>query len=313
MTALDDGQQTQVAWHDSDRTSVPEGADHQPARSAEPVDRLGAIWNGKWRILLVAVLVALLTLGITALLPRTYSSSVQVALNASPVSGASVTDVTTAGNDLAAQYAQVVSTEVVLQPAAAAVGTTSASLHDRVKATTVASQNVILLTVQARGRDQAQQEATALGNSLVAYVTENGAATADRYRKQIETQLAPLDAQIVAAKRKVDSISSSLAKIDSKTTPQAVSAASARLSSAQQLYSSLNDRRTGLATQATVQAVSLAPQAVVLGPSSAATQVEPRPALYTAIAGLLGLVIAAQLVVTLSERRDRLARARSGR
>ena len=270
-----------------------------------PVDRLGAMWQGRWWILLSALVIAALTLVATMVVPKTFASSVTVRMNASPVSGSSVSDLATASNNLAAQYAQVVTSQAVLQPAAAAAGITPAELSAHTSSTTLASQNIISITVQAGGPAEAQAQADALGASLVDYIKATGAEASKAYSDSVEEQLAPLDDQISAAQKRVAAIAATLANADDGTAPQEVSAASARLGAAQSLLTALSDRRSNLLSQATVQALSLAPRAQVLGPAATANQIEPRPALYTLVAALLGLVIATQLVVTVAERRQR--------
>lgn len=277
-----------------------------------PVDRLDAIWKGKHWILVAAVLAAALTLLATALIPKTFSSSIQVGLNASPVTGSSVSDLATASNSLAAQYAQLVTSEAVLQPAAEATDTTSADLSAQTSSSTLAGQNIVLITVQASNPAQAEARAAALGSSLVDYITTQGRDASEQYSESVVAQLKPLDDQILKVRKQVDAITATLAETDEDTTPQSVSASSARLSSAQSLLTSLTDRRANLVSQATLQSISLAPRAQTLGGASTATQVEPRPALYTLVAAVLGLLIATQVVITAAERRQRRpARARA--
>lgn len=270
-----------------------------------PVDRLDAIWKGKRWILLAALVAAALTLLTTALIPKTFSSSIQVGLNASPVTGSSVSDLATASNSLAAQYAQLVTSEAVLRPAAEATGTTSGQLSTQTSASTLAAQNIVQITVQASDPAQAQARADALGSSLVDYITTQGAAASAQYSDTVVAQLKPLDDQILTVRKRVDAITSTLSKTDEDTAPQSVSASAARLSSAQSLLTSLTDRRSNLVSQATLQSISLAPRAQILGGAAAGIQVEPRPALYTLVAAVLGLVIGTQVVLTAADRRQR--------
>ena len=291
--------------HGAPPSTYPAGPAFPPPAAPASADRLGALWAGRWRILIATLLAALITFAITLVIPQTYSSSAQVGLNASPVTGSSAADLATASNNLAAQFAQVVTSEAVLGPAAAASGTTSVDLSSHTSSGTVASQNIVLITVQAGEPGQATNQANAIANSLIAYVTSQGTKDSENYRKSVSAQLAPLDQQIRLAAKTVATASRALTKANKKTAAQTVSAASARLSSAQSLLTVLTDRRASLAAQATLQSISLAASAQPLGAATPATQVEPRPALYTLIAGLVGLVISSQVVVVAADRRLR--------
>ncbi|MCW2541855.1 MAG: hypothetical protein JWN95_3580 [Frankiales bacterium] len=283
-----------------DRTDVP----------TAPVDRIGALWAGKWIIVLATLAVMAATAVGTRFVPSVYSSDAEVSLAASPTSGGAVSDLVTAGNSLAAQYAQVVVSTPVLQTAAESSGANIEELRSHTSSGTVASQNIVRITVQAASPEAAQRDAQAMANSLVTYIKQQSAAQAKTYGAAIIAQLAPLAKQIDSAQQAVDSARDQLNSAASGTSQLSVSAASASLASAQSLLTTLTDRQAALSAQGSLQGASLTPSAAVLGSPSAATQTQPRPLLYVAIAIVLGFAISAQCVIVAAERRRRLAAAR---
>jgi capsular polysaccharide biosynthesis protein len=272
-----------------------------------PVDRIGALWTAKWWIAGATVVAVLLTLLVSVFVPKVYSSDAQVSLDASPAVGTTAQDLASAANSLAAQYAQLVTSAPVLTPAAAATGIGMESLRSHTSAGTLASQNVIRVTVQAGSRRQAEREAGAVATALVSFVNTQGAAQAKSYSSAIAVQLGPLDQQITTAQAAVTSAVQQIGRAAAAASQPSVSAASALLNSAQSLLSTLVDRRAALAAQASLQSASLAPIAAVLGQPSSAGQVAPRPALYAGITGLLVLVLAAQTAIVATRRRHQHA------
>ena len=286
-------------------------AKSQPPVVPAEADRLGAAWGGKWWILAATVVVLAATYLISQAVPKTYSSSAEVSVSAAPSASGPTSDMVTAGSDLASQYAQFANSSPVAGPAAQLVGMSTTDLESDTTTGTLAGQNVIQVTVQASNATDAEKRATAVADSLVTYIQDSGVAQVKSYNASVNAGTASLDAEIAKAQLAVSVASNALTAAAASTSANAVSAASARLSSAESLLTTLSDRRQQLLTNAALQAATLTPTVVRLGSASPASIVEPKPTLYAGIAGLLALIISTQLVVTLSERRRRLALAES--
>jgi capsular polysaccharide biosynthesis protein len=271
------------------------------------VDRVGALWRAKWWILGATLLVTLATFAIATLVPAVYASTAQVSLSAVPGGSAAPSDLVTAGNDLAAQYAELVKSTPVLAAAAAQTGASVQQLRGHTSAGTPGSQNVIAITVQAASPSAAEREARSVASALVNYVGTTSSDQVAVYSKAVQNQLLPLNAEIAQASAAVDKASADLNGAAQSTNPAQVSAASARLTAAQSLLTTLTDRRAALEITAALQGTGLSPNAQLLGDASAAAKVQPRPVLYAGIAAVIALAVSIQIAIVAAERRRRLA------
>lgn len=297
-----------------DRIASP-GRHHDPRADGElppaplpetplTVDRFDTVWRAKWVILVVAVVLAALTYGVSNLLPPTFQSASLVQVTAINNGVTSQADTVTASNSLAAQYAQYATSGPVIEVAVAHLGTgaAAASLGSRVAAATVANQNLVKITVQASSAAAAQQGADAVASALNAYIGAQGDAAVTSFAQSLQTQLKGLD----------DSISSTRAAAAKASTAAvgapAGSAAITTLNTQETLLSELLIRRETLSSQAASAEVSLRPSSGVVGSAGPGTQVQPNPKLYSVVALIVGLFGAAEVAI-LARRRRLVVRA----
>ncbi|MEN3309584.1 MAG: hypothetical protein V7603_5786 [Micromonosporaceae bacterium] len=285
----------------ADRTAAGRHDSEWQRATETPVDRLGLLWRARWRILTVVVAAVALTTGGTRLVPTVYQSSAQVMIKVPSTSQ----DGVLASSGLAAEYAEVVHAERVIDPAAQALGVRSATLTARISAGTVAGQNLIQVTVQWGSRETARKAADALAASLVAYIDRQTVELAKNYQEAFDAQLAPLDKQIAAVQQRV---------LQARPTGSQPgdSASAVDLTTAQSLLASLIDRRAALAAQSAMQRASLSTQVQVVGPAEAASQVQPRPTVYGIVAAVVALLVSGQVVLALGRRRLTSDRRKNG-
>jgi uncharacterized protein involved in exopolysaccharide biosynthesis len=255
-------------------------------------DRFGLLWHARWRILAVVIAAVALTVGGSFLVPEVYESSAQVMIKVPSVSQ----DGVLASSGLAAQYAEVVRAGSVVEPAAQALAVPSAALAAHTSAGTVGGQNLIQVTVQWGSRETARRAADALAASLVAYIDRQTIALTRSYQEVVDAQLAPLDDRIAIAQERVLQARHTLSKSDN-------GASLSDLTAAQSLLTSLVDRRTTLAVQSALQRASLGTQVQVIAQADQASQVQPKPVVYGAVAAVVALFVSGQVVLAVARRR----------
>jgi|GEM_PF-2643032 len=266
---------------------LPETAQERAAPAASlpgEVDRVGLLWRAKWVVVLVALVAGGAVYAISTQMPATYESSAVLRVAAQrDQSGPSTA--ATASNDLASQYAQLVTSSSTLDGAARALGTNRASLNGKVAGETVAAQNLIRVTSQGDEPAQSAARANAVARSLDGYIRRLGTRQADRYGRALAERLRPLNTSIRSAR-------AALANSSKSDRGEAASLLSSLLVQRSQLQSSSATSQAG--SQPAVDLVSRA---------DPGGQIAPKPQLYAIVAFIVALLLAAQLSVAVLSRR----------
>ena len=266
----------------------------QPAPDSDR--RRGAFW---WIVRLAAAVVAAglaaaAVYVVSAAAPATYESSSTVRVSVQAPTGATDQSVI-ASNDLASQYAQVVSADRVLRSAGRRLTSADADLSGKVSAGTVAAQNLIRLTVEGGNPGQAERRAAAVTQAFVAYLNRLSAESSATYAASVTEKLAPVDANIAEARKALD-----VGTPDAQR--NAASILAGLLVQRQQVLSSL--AQSSAATRPSIQRVTNA---------GAASKVSPKPKLYAAIAFAIVLLLLARLIYVAAGRERRVTAGRSRR
>jgi capsular polysaccharide biosynthesis protein len=137
-----------------------------------------------WIVLLGAVVIALLTYGVSKVIPPTYSSS---AIASVLTGGTDANDTTQGEDNLASQYAQLVDSATVLAAA-------SQEIHASVPTTavsggTVNDQNLISIVATADSATQARARASAVAEAFVRYLNAQSLNEATDFGSQYVRQV----------------------------------------------------------------------------------------------------------------------------
>jgi capsular polysaccharide biosynthesis protein len=243
-------------------------------------DGARAIWRAKWWILLAAIVAGGAAYGACKLMQETFRSSTIVRVSVAP--GSSSQDAIGASNDLSQQYAQLVTSDAVVRRAAAKLKVPAGDLSGQVSSGTVQDQNLVRIEASAHTAPVAIARTEAVADAFRAVVTESNQRQARQYRRTLERPLKPLN----------DNIESLRESIRNASTQER----------ADNLRASLNDLITERTRQQATIDQSVAAVLPAIDPvsrASAASQVQPRPKLYTIGAALIAALVAAQIAVAI--------------
>jgi len=302
-TPVGSGNGTKAGATGTDAGTADLDGDATPGRSVAPtgeIDRISAIWSAKYWIVLGAALVAILVFAVSSVAPAVYSSSATVSITAASTPGGSAQDVALASNDLAAQDAQLVTTDAVLTAASKVVGVPTSTLDSHVSAGTVAAQNLVQITTQASSPHKAQAWAQALAVAFQNFLVLRGRLNSAALQKSVAAQSSTLSTQIASLQAQIAA--------NSGAAP-----GSAQFTELESDENQLTDLVTSKATLTSNTALAIAsqqPNVDVVVAGNAATKVSPHPSLYALIGGLLALLVGCQLAVVLARRRAVRATAR---
>jgi capsular polysaccharide biosynthesis protein len=240
------------------------------------------------------VLIALVSGGATYVvskrIAKTYSSTATVTVTVQPVGGAS--DAATASNDLASQYAQLVTTRAVVDPAASRIDESASDLGAHISAGTVNAQNVINITAQSSTSAGAARRANAVAASFIGFIENANRQQASSYAKAITLQLGGRSA-VAAAEQAVTRATEALNHATAATRP----ADEAQLSAAQTVLATRIANGASSTLSVAENSAAAQPALQLLGPAAAGSVVAPRPTLYALVAFLVAALVAAQLFV----------------
>jgi capsular polysaccharide biosynthesis protein len=272
---------------------------------APPADRWTMLWRAKVWIVLAAVIAGAGTYMLSKKMAPIYSASIVVQVQAPAAAGLNPNEVVLASNNLAAEYAQLSKTAAVIDPAAAQLHIPSSALGAKVTGSVLANQNLIQIGVQSSSRSGSIAGATAVAKSLQTYV--NGSATSSAtidvtLRKQsLDAQIFYLTTEIQVAQ--TDAQAALQAATGTPPGSAALTVANQREAYVTQLSlqrSTLQAQRQGFASAPAQSNGSIIP----VGGASGASQVEPKPTLYAAVALIVAALIVAQLAVFVGTRRQ---------
>jgi capsular polysaccharide biosynthesis protein len=251
-------------------------------------DRGAVLRRWWWLVALIAVIAGALTYAISRVVPPQFSSSATASVN---VTGADPSQNSTAANNIASQYAQYVNAQRVIESASINLsGPDARGLSLAVSGGTVAGQNVVQVKAVGSSAGQAERRASAVMSALTAYVDRLSSQQSSSYTKSALGDLGPINREIRQVTRQL-----------SKESGQAVT--SSRSVTLQQTLSTLVAQRSAATVTIAQNATGGKPSLVPLASAGAGSQVAPRPTLYAAIAFLLALIVASQLIVYVAGRR----------
>jgi O-antigen/teichoic acid export membrane protein len=237
---------------------------------------------GTLALVLVAVLVAAVVYVVSNRTSPTYQSSAVVRVSVQATTGISDPAVT-AANDLASQFAQLASTEPVVNDAASRLGT--GTNLGSITAGTIAAQNLIRISVTGSSASQAKARTTAVAKAFVAYVNRINARQASDYARAVTSKLGPLDREIAAARKRLLS-----ASLEAKR-------------EATVLLSSLIGQEQTVLTTVAQSSAAAQPHVQLVAPGGAAKKTSPKPLLYAGIGLLATVLLLGRLLYMLGVRR----------
>jgi len=210
----------------------------------------------------VSVLAAIAAYGIGHRLPAVYQASGTIRVATATQSGIADSNVT-AENDLASQYAQLVSSGPVVAMTAKALGAPPQALSGTISGSTVGAQNVLEVAATAGTPTGAVQRARAAVSAVALYLTQLTAQFNTAYMISLESRI-----------RNTPILGS---KTPSLSAPAVVAAFA-------------NSRATAL-FQALRDATGNQPAFQIVNDGGSASQTAPKPKLYALVAFLVVLLL----------------------
>jgi capsular polysaccharide biosynthesis protein len=243
-----------------------------------------------WLVLIIAAVSGGATYGISKkAVPAQYSSTATVSVQ---VTGAfDPSQSATGANSIAAQYAQIVSSGIVLQAATKTLAPQDANgLTTSVSGGTVADQNLVQIRATGSSAGQAQRRAAAVVTALTGYVAQTVSRETNAYSAAARQQLRPISDQIQKISRQI-----SRAPLAVLTT--------ARYVALQQTLSTLIAQRSAAEASIAQSSTGGHPSLNLLSSAGPGSIVAPKPALYAGVAFVLALILVSQAVVYFTPRR----------
>jgi hypothetical protein len=221
-------------------------------------------------------------------LPATYESSAQFRVTVPNQAG--LTEATVlASNDLATQYAQLVTASTVINSAARELKVAPSALSGEISGSTVNAQNLVQVTASSDHPGDAQARAAAVAAALRTYIDRINARQSSTYSRNVASGLVPLDQEIALYTKRLNGAS--------ETERQSINLLlGSLLSQRQQVLAST--ARDAAAGRPTLQGVASA---------STATKTTPRPKLYALVALIAAGLISGRIAFLLLRRRGVLA------
>jgi hypothetical protein len=213
-------------------------------------------------------------------LPATYQATTEFLVTVPNQQGISDPTVT-AENDIASQYAQLVSATPVVNAAAKALKVSASTLSGAITGTTVGAENLVQIAATAPNAAQANARAQAAGNAAVAYIQRLTVKSSESYSRSANRTLKGIDGEIAALQRKVKKDSKTQRPIDESTITQ--------------LLGEKYTETASIGNNAAAGETSL--QAIPGGGN--ASQTAPNPKEYGLIGALAALVVALRVVYVL--------------
>lgn len=269
--------------HDLDTRRL--ALNHDRASTDARGDILRRRW---WLILILALAIAAATYAVSSRVPAQFSSTASLSIQ---VKGSNdPNDSVTAANNMASQYAQLVTGASVLQTAAQTLSRSDArGLSTAVSGGTVADQNIVQVRASGSSPGQAQRRASAVVTALGAYVNRISSHATDAYSSTARAQLKPVDAQIAKISAQIASASH-----DTLT--------SGRYVALQATLSTLIAQRSSAEAAIAQNATNGQPTLDLVSAAGSGSQVAPKPKLYAGVAFVLALILVSQAVVFLAPR-----------
>jgi hypothetical protein len=205
-----------------------------------------------------------------------------------------------AANELAAQYAQLASSNSVLERAARSLDISPGSLSGNVTGTPVSQLNLIDISVTADSPGEAARRANAVATALARQIRVTNASQAKAFIARATKPLAATNSEIARVQAQVDEAAASLstAKTANERSRNALV-----LSGSQSLLAQLLTQRNTTMAQLAADAALGQPTITQVTHASGGSRTQPSPEVFAGAGFLAGAIVAGQLFVLGSSRR----------
>lgn len=272
-----------------------------PVAEYRDVSAAGVIWRRLPWIVMFAALVAAAAFYGARLFPSTYSSSATVQVSLQQSAGVP-NETLIAANQLAAQYAQLATSNVVLNAAAADLHVQASSLDGAVSASPVGQVNLISVSSTGATPSESRKRADAVAKAFTANLIATN-------RRRSATFMRQATAPTVAANRQIAKIQAAIAEstraLAGPMTVNARSSTLAILSGQQQTLASLLSQRSQVLSRLAEEAALGRPTITVIKAAGPGGRTQPKPLVYAIVGGVAGFIVAAQLFILAAQRRQR--------
>jgi capsular polysaccharide biosynthesis protein len=254
------------------------------ARSLDSVPsaatRAALVWRARYWIALGAIAATALTYVVSKAVPATYRSSSEILVATIQPSGITKTAVD-AGNDLASQYEQLLSTTSVLSPAASSLRISYSTLQSSVSAGTIGAQNLVSVSAVGPSPVAAQARANAVATQFVKQQQTLSRLLIAKYLTLANNGNPVLVREVSAARAQLRSSSPAV-----------------RAAAATELPLLLGERAKEAATIIESGYISR-PSLSLYSSAGLGVEVLPKPTLFAVLALLISLVVGAQIAAVI--------------
>jgi capsular polysaccharide biosynthesis protein len=272
-----------------------------PVAVYRDVSAAGVIWRRSIWIVLFAALVAAAAFYGARLFPSTYTSSATVQVSLQQSTGVP-NETLIAANQLAAQYAQLATSNAVLESAAADLRVPTSSLAEAVSASPVGQVNLIGVSSTGSTPAESQKRANAVAKALAANLIAADRVRSNNFMRQAS-------APTVSANREIARLQAAIAlgtkALANPMTVEARASALSILTGQQQTLTALLSQRSQVLSRLAEEAALGRPTIIVVKAAGPGGSTQPKPLVYAAAGGIAGFIVAAQLFIIAAQRRQR--------
>lgn len=241
-----------------------------------PATRAALVWRAKYWIVLGVIVVTATTYVVSKAVPGTYRSSSEILVSTIQPTGITKLGVD-AGDDLASQYEQLISSANVLAPAASTLGIAYSTLQSAISAGTVGAQNLVSVSAVGPSPVAAQTRATAVAAQFVKEQQSLNKKLIDNFLALANNGNSVLRQEVATARAQLTSHSPAVRTAAVTALP---------LLLGERAKESATILESGYIARPTLSLYSAA------GPGA---EVLPRPTLFAVLALLISLVVGAQV------------------
>jgi capsular polysaccharide biosynthesis protein len=272
-----------------------------PVAQYRDVSAAGVIWRRSIWIVLFAAVVAGAAFYGARLFPSTFSSSATVQVSLQQSTGVP-NETLIAANQLAAQYAQLATSNTVLDAAAADLHVSTSSLAGAVSASPVGQVNLISVSSTGATPSESQKRADAVARALTANLIATNRRRSSNFMRQATAPTVGADRQIARLQAAIAKGTKALAgpmSVDVRSSALAV------ISGQQQTLATLSSQRSQVLSRLAEEAALGRPTIVVVKAAGPGGRTQPKPLVYGVVGGIAGFIVAAQLFILAAQRRQR--------
>jgi Chain length determinant protein len=268
-------------------------------------DRFTMAWRRKWAILIFAVLVAAVVGTVLAQAAPRYSTRATIQVNLLQTKGVAQSTAL-AANELAAQYAQLATSQAVLNAAAGTLGADASGLAGAISAAPVNNYNIVAITATSTSPVRSARQADATARALVAYVDDVNAKQVLAVEQSGAARRDALDSDIGALRTQIARNTAQAAAGGPRAPAAATEAASAR-----SLLATLTSQRENIFTSSQRDLAVSQPNLVLVDLPERGSAISRRLPAYVAGAFLVGLLLAVEFATVVARVRRRVVTQRS--